>query len=141
MDIESTPATTTTTATIAPRKLWFGFATSAGAFTLLGFLDVLVVWRTCTSFGHGTGVTGHEDARVLSFCISLALFLLTSTAGLVSYRNWRSLSRSNRLMEAEATDRREFMALLGVFISFTMAMGIFWLSLGPLFIVFCQRAK
>lgn len=141
MDTENTTETTPTGAVINPRSLWFGTATSAFAFTGLGVLDVIVVWRTCTSFGHGTGVTGHEPGRMLAFGISMALLVLTVTAGVTSYRNWRRLSRTKRLLDATATDRREFMALLGVFISFTLGMGILWLSLGPLFIVFCQRAK
>lgn len=141
MSTENTAATTSTGAVIPPRRLWFGTAASAFAWSTLGILDIIVVWRTCTSFGHGTGVTGHEDGRMLSFGLSIALLALTITAGVVSYRNWRRLSRAKRLLDATATDRREFMALLGVFISLTLGMGILWLSLGPLFIVFCQRAK
>jgi hypothetical protein len=62
-------------------------------------------------------------------------------AGTLSYRNWRAISPQNEILEASATDRREFMALLGVFVSVTLGMGVLWLSI-PLFLIeFCLRAK
>ena len=132
---------TSRTDAITPRKLWFGLATSAFAWTTLGILDIVVVWRTCERFGQGTGASGHEAGRALSFALAVVLLIIAVTAGVISYRNWRTLSRARRIIDALATDRREFMALLGVFVSLTLGMGIFWLALAPIFITACQRAR
>ena len=39
------------------------------------------------------------------------------------------------------TDRREFMALLGVFVSITLGVSVLWLAIPPLVIELCVRAK
>ena len=45
------------------------------------------------------------------------------------------------MLLAEATERKEFMAWAGLFISFTLGVGIVWLCL-PLFILqMCIRAR
>jgi hypothetical protein len=126
---------------VTPRKLWFGFAASAFAWTAIGILEVIVAWRTCSSFGHGTGVTGHTDARVLSFALAIAVLALSLSAGFMSYRNWRRLSHRTDVLRAEGQERREFMALCGMFITLTLGMGMIWLAIGPLIVVACQRAK
>lgn len=126
---------------VTPRRLWFGLATSAFAWIALGMLDILIVWRTCTSFGHGVDPGGHEGGRAMSLVLSLILLAVAVTAGITSYRNWRALSAARNLLHADGVERREFMAILGVFISITLGMGIVWLTLGPLFITACQRAK
>ena len=69
-------------------------------------------------------------------------FIVVFAAGITSYRNWRMILRSNaKFSNATATDRREFMALLGVFVSITLGMGVLWLSIPPLVIELCMRAR
>ncbi|MHB8755020.1 MAG: hypothetical protein ACYC92_08715 [Candidatus Acidiferrales bacterium] len=126
---------------VPPKRLWFGLATGAAAWLLLGFFDLVIVWEVC---GYATeyGVdNAHEYARVLAFVIAVVLFVIAVIAGITSYRNWRVLSRQKHLLDANATDRREFMALVGVIISITLGLGIVWLSLPPLIIQLCLRAK
>jgi hypothetical protein len=62
-------------------------------------------------------------------------------AGTTSYRNWRALSQQREILQATATERREFMALLGVFVSITLGMGVLWLSIPPLVFELCVRVK
>jgi hypothetical protein len=126
---------------VAPRRLWFGFATSAAAWMSLGFLDILICWRACTR-QQGYGIPDpHPWARVLFFVLALVLLALTVAAGFTSYRNWRKLSFERSLLDAQGVERREFMAIVGVIISVTLGMGIVWLALPPLFLDLCWRAK
>lgn len=126
---------------VSSTKLWFGLAGSVVAWLILGFLDLLIVWQAC-GYASLYGVDkARAYARVLSFAITLILFVVAFAAGATSYRNWRMLSHQRRFLEASATDRREFMAVLGVIISVTLGMSIVWLSLPPLLIELCVRAK
>ena len=127
--------------TVSPRKLWFGLATSAVAWASLGCLDILVTWRACTR-QEGYGIPDpHPEVRVLYGVLALVLLAITIAAGVTSYRNWRQLSVRQPLLGAQAVERREFMALLGVIISVTLGMGILWLALPPLFLDICWRAR
>jgi hypothetical protein len=73
--------------------------------------------------------------------VAVILFLVVLLAGTLSYRNWRAISQQREILNATATDRREFMALLGVFVSVTLGMGVLWLSIPPLVLELCMRAK
>lgn len=127
--------------TVPPKRLWFGMTTAAIAWLTAGFIDLLIVWHVCGySATHGVD-QAHWDGRVLAFVITVVLFLIALTAGVTSYRNWRALSRGEHLLDSSATDPREFVALLGVIISVTLGVGIVWLSIPPLLIQLCVRAK
>jgi hypothetical protein len=126
---------------VAPSKLWFGLATAAAAWLALGFIDLMIVWQVC-GYANEYGVDKvHEYARVACFVISVVLLVLAFAAGFTSYRNFCAISRDNDLINASATDRREFMAVLGVIVSITLGAGIVWLALPPLMIELCVRAK
>lgn len=126
---------------ITPRRLWFGLAASAVAWASLGFIDILITWRACVHDEQFGNPSVHPVARILYIAVAICLFLVVLIAGSISYRNWRMISTQNKILEAEATDRREFMALLGVFVSITLGMGVLWLSIPPLVIELCLRAK
>jgi H+/Cl- antiporter ClcA len=126
---------------ITPVRLWFGLAASACAWVLLGFLDILITWRACVHQEEWGNASAHPGARTLYIVVSLALILTVVIAGTLSYRNWRALTEQRSILEAQATDRREFMALLGVFVSLTLGMGVLWLSIPPLIIQLCLRVK
>jgi hypothetical protein len=126
---------------VRPARLWFGLGASAVAWVMLGCLDIFITFAACTHQDQ-FGIPG-DHPSVTAICIALAILLLavTITAGVTSYRNWRSLSQRAHLLETPAVDRGEFMALLGVIVSVTLGMGIVWLALPPLFIELCWRAK
>jgi hypothetical protein len=126
---------------IPGRRLWFGFATSALAWVTLGCLDLVITWRACT-FQEGYGIPApRPDVRIAFAALALLLLCITIAAGVISYRNWRSLSTERHLLETNAVDRQEFMALVGVLVSVIMGMGIVWLALPPLFLDLCWRAR
>jgi hypothetical protein len=126
---------------VGPRKLWFGFVTSTGCWVLLGCLDLLITWRACM-YQEEYGLPSHPGgATIFYLTASLLLLVLTIAAGVTSYRNWRSLSLIPNILESQAVERSEFMALLGVIISITLGVGIVLLALPPLFLSLCWRAR
>jgi hypothetical protein len=79
--------------------------------------------------------------RLFTIIITLLLFTVIVTSGIVSYRNWEQLSADAGLESAEGRGREEFMALLGVFVSLTLGFSVIWLAL-PLFILqLCVRTR
>lgn len=126
---------------VRPARLWFGLSAAAVSWALLGCLDIFITFSACTHKDQ-FGIPG-DHPSVTGICFGLAILLLAITiaAGIVSYRNWRTLSRQQRLLDTLAVDRGEFMAVLGVIVSITLGMGIVWLALPPLFIELCWRAK
>jgi H+/Cl- antiporter ClcA len=126
---------------ITPRRLWFGLAASAVAWGALGLIDIVITWRACVHQEQFGNASAHPDARAMYIIVASALFLVVVTAGTMSYRNWRTISQQSEIIDATATDRQEFMALLGVFVSITLGMGVLWLAIPPLMIELCLRAK
>lgn len=126
---------------VSQRKLWFGFATSAVAWVMLGCLDLCINWRACTHQEDYGIPSPHPEVRILISGLASFLLIVAVTAGITSYRNWRSLSVQSDILDAEAVERREFMALLGVIVSVTMGMGILWLSIPPFFLDICWRSR
>jgi hypothetical protein len=59
----------------------------------------------------------------------------------MAYRTWRKLSDAGGLLNAEGRERKEYMSLCGLFITFTLGCGFVWLCL-PLFILqMCLRTR
>lgn len=126
---------------ISSVRLWFGTAASAIAWGSLGILDIIITWRSCVHHDQPDFASPHPVARALYILVSIILFGTVLIAGMISYRNWRSLSQQREILHASATERREFMALLGVFVSLTLGMGVLLLSIPPVWLEFCVRAR
>jgi hypothetical protein len=126
---------------ITPGRLWFGLVASIVAWASLGFIDILITWRACIHEEEFGNPVSHPAVRVIYIAVAGILFLIVLVAGAMSFRNWRSISPDRQILNANATDRREFMALLGVFVSITLGMGVLWLAIPPLIIELCVRAK
>jgi hypothetical protein len=126
---------------ISTTRLWLGVAASAGAWFGLGLADMFITWLACVHQEKFGGASAHPGARILYFAFTVLLFGVAALAGTMSYRNWRKLSDIRSLLLAEGYERKEFMALAGLFISVTLGAGIIWLCL-PLFILQqCLRAR
>jgi hypothetical protein len=132
---------TNRTTRVAPGRLWFGVAAPAAAWFVLGLTDILLTWAACLHREQFGGASGHSAIRLLTVAITLLLFAIVLTSGSVSYRTWRRLSVDTNLESAEGRGREEFMALLGVFVSFTLGFSVLWLAL-PLFMLeLCVRTR
>ena len=122
-------------------RLWFEVAASAGAWFGIGLSDMIITWRACVHEEQFGNASAHPGARVLYFLFTFVLIGVALLAGTISYRSWQKVAGMARLLRAEGQERREFMALAGLFISFTLGAGMIWLCL-PLFILeMCLRAR
>jgi hypothetical protein len=83
----------------------------------------------------------HPWARVVYIALSLLSLLIAIAAGVMSWRTWQLLSGGGTIFRAEGYERREFMALMGFFMSITLGMGIVWLTIPPLVLELCGRAR
>jgi hypothetical protein len=126
---------------ISPGRLWFGLVASVAAWVSLGVIDTLITWRSCVHQDQSGFASPHPAARALYIVVAIILFCTVLIAGTMSYGNWRALSQQREILQATATERREFMALLGIFVSITLGMGVLWLSIPPLWLEFCVRVK
>ncbi|MGC2448679.1 MAG: hypothetical protein WA477_13620 [Candidatus Sulfotelmatobacter sp.] len=126
---------------ISPGRLWFGFAGSAAAWIGLGLADLLITWQACLGQEQYGGGRLEPGFKLLYLVVTLALLIMAIVAGGVSLRNWRKLSGDRHLADAEGRGREEYMALIGVFISLTLGIGIIWLGLPIAMIELCVRAR
>lgn len=133
-------ATNTTVPPISSRRLWFGFVAGAVAWVSLGCIDILINWRACMHQEDYGIPDPHPLARILIGVVALLLLTIAIGAGSISWSNWRRLS-TRPLLEGEAVDRNQFVALIGVIVSLTLGMGIVWLAIPPLFLDICWRAR
>lgn len=126
---------------IPPKRLWFGFSGAAVAWIIAGVADAWLAWVACMGHEAGSGVFSAVGLRVLLGVITFGLLAMATAGGLVSFRNWRRLSQSSEFMEAEGRGRQQFMALVGVFISVSLGIGIIWFAI-PIYILgICVRAR
>jgi hypothetical protein len=121
--------------------LWFGFSAAALCWVGLGIADVLITWRECLHQEQFGGASSHSGLLSLNIFIFFALLAIAIVAGFVSYRNWRRLSGEVKLRNAEGTGSREYLALIGVFISITLGIGMIWLGIPLLFLSLCVRIR
>jgi hypothetical protein len=126
---------------ISPARLWFGFVGSAGSWIALGVIDLLITWQACLGKEQYGGAHLEPGVKVLYIVVTLVLLITAVTAGGVSFHNWRELSRSGSLANAEGRGREEYMALIGVFVSFTLGIGIVWSGIPVAIIDLCVRAR
>lgn len=126
---------------ISPRRLWFGFAGAAAAWIGLGIADLLITWQACLGEEQYGGRHLEPGFKVLYLIVTLVLLITALVAGGISFRNWRELSRERDLADAEGRGREEYMALIGVFVSFTLGVGIIWLGIPIAIIELCVRAR
>jgi hypothetical protein len=136
------PTDLTTRDTVPPHDPdWFGVAGSAVAWIALGVGDVFITWRACLHSELFGGAGNSPNARILYLVITLVLAGLAVMAGVSSYRNWKKFSDRRALLRAEGRERTEFIALAGLFMSFTLGFGMLWFCL-PLFVIqMCIRAR
>ena len=126
---------------VEPRRLWFGTASGAVAWVLLGMADIVITWRACMVQEDYGIPAPRPEIRILYFALAVVLLAITVYAGSMSYRTWQYLSNRRKMLDAPAVERREFTAVVGVIVAVTMGRGILWLALPPLFLDLCWRAR
>lgn len=126
---------------VGEKKLMFGTIGAAVAWVSLGCIDILINWRACQHqemYGIPPAETG---ARILIGCVGIALLLVTVLAGYMNYSHWRKLTRSDKPLHDLGVRRSDYMTIVGMVVTATMGMGVFWLTLTPIFLEICWRAR
>lgn len=125
---------------VSAARLWFGFAGSAASWIALGLADIVITWRVCLDRDQYGMSHSQPSFRMVYFVVTLLLLIIAISAGMISYCNWRDLTPNRAISIAEAHGRSEYMALAGVFISFTLGIGIILLGLPAAILNLCVRA-
>lgn len=124
---------------VPAKRLWFGFAGSAIAWVLAGFLDVVLAWHACLGGDTGSLIFTQTRIRIVLSVITLGLLAVAAASGVISFRNWQALSRKRDFVSAEGRGRQEFMAIVGVIVAASLGMGIVWFAI-PIYIIgMCVR--
>jgi len=126
---------------VSGTRLWFGFAATAFAWMALGISDVLITWRECIHNEEFGGASAHTGLHAFNIILWIVLLAIAILAGVMSYRNWRSLAGQVNIYRAEGNGRREYMAIVGVLISVTLGMGMIWLGIPLLILGLCVRTR
>jgi hypothetical protein len=132
---------TTRPVSVRPARVWLGIVVSGAAWFLVGIAEMFITWRACLHNEQFGNASSHPSATAASFVVSFLLLGLVAAAGFVSYYEWRRLSTQRNLLEAEGRGHHEYLALIGIFFSITLGVGMVWMSL-PLFILrLCARMR
>jgi hypothetical protein len=132
---------TTRSADIRPHRLWFGLVTAAVAWFSLGIAEMFITWRACLHNEEFGNASSQPAAMIAAYVVTFLLIALVAVGGFISYVNWRRLSTQPSILQAEGRGRSEFVALLGVYISITLGVGMVWMGI-PLFILrLCARVR
>jgi len=126
---------------VSPKRLWFGFSGAAAAWVLAGLLDASLAWFACMGKELGNGVFTTAGMRILLGFITFGLLAVATAGGIISFGNWRRLSETDQFIEAEGRGRKQFMALVGVFISVLLGIGILWFSIPVYILGICVRGR
>lgn len=125
---------------VPTKRLWFGFAGAAVAWTAAGALDVIWTGQGCVRSEACQSLAVPGWIEILLGAITFALLAVAVVSGVISYRNWKRLANNGDFVEAEGRERQEFMALFGVLVSVTLGVGIIWFILPIYLITSCTRA-
>lgn len=102
---------------------------------------MFITWRACMHNEELGNSSSHPSSTAAAFVVTFLLIGVAASAGFLSYLNWRRLSGGSSLVDAEGRGSSEFIALLGIFVSFTLGIGMVWMGL-PLFIIhLCARTR
>lgn len=126
---------------VSEARLWFGVAMGFFGWHLAGVAGMFINWRAGLhneAFGNA-----HSEpwAYAAAFCSIGLLLLLTIIAGITAHRSWRRLSDERNILEAEGRGRKDYMAQLGVFVSFTLGVGIVWILIPHFILQYCLRVR
>lgn len=134
---------TTRPDSVSETRLWFGVATTFFAWFLAATAGMFITWRAglhSEPFGNAVSEPWAYEAAFCSIGLMLAL---TVIAGITAHRSWRRLAPDSErsILEAEGRGRKAYLAQLGVFVSFTLGVGIVWMLIPHFILQYCLRMR
>lgn len=126
---------------VSRKRQWFALWGPAAAWVILFFANIVITWQACLHHEQLGGTSSHAGLLILNMVVFFALLATAIIAGVLAYRAWRRRSGEGSFINAEAEDRHEYMAMVGVLMTITMGIGIIWLGM-PLWIIsLCVRTR
>lgn len=125
---------------VSSKRLWFGFSGAAAAWVVAGILNVTLAWHACLGGETGEYIFTQTWIRIVLGLITFALLAVAIASGVISFNNWRSLSRQQDFVSAEGRGRKEFMAIFGVVVAVSLGVGIVWFAIPIYLLRMCVRA-
>jgi|SRR5690242_3570041 hypothetical protein len=122
-----------------PGWFWFGLTAAVAAWALNLCTNYIISGLICV-VRDGAIVAASVASRGLLVLVTLTLLIVAVAAGLASYRNWRRMSASAVLLDAEAREWREFIAFSGILLSAALVVGLLWSSIPLILVNICVRA-
>ena len=122
-------------------RLWFGAVAGAAAWGVQGLLCVAISGELCKANYNRVEDVRNSGGFAALVAITVALLLVCIAGALVSYSNWRRLTNDGRLVLAEATEREQYMAFVGIWVNVVCTLGIIWAGLAVLLLNMCVRAR
>jgi hypothetical protein len=116
------------------RGLWFALLAPPSAWALQELLGWFFGERTC-------GALTPPSVRWIVLAISVVAFLVAVWGMSRGWSRWRGRTSAPDVMDTEARDRIEFMALGGFLVSSVFAIAIFWGGLSSAFLFDCGRMR
>jgi hypothetical protein len=114
---------------------------AAGAWVAIYIADIIITWQACLHHEQTGEASSHPGLLILAMVVFFILLATALLAGFLAYRAWRKRAGPGKFFEAEGEDRHEYMAMIGVLMTITMAVGILWMGL-PLWIIsLCVRTR
>jgi|SRR5579884_1452659 len=110
---------------VHPLWLWIGIVTGPLAFVLVRTAGIVLVSQTCSKAA-ASGLLGLSPSQSLTAGITLLGALVTTVAGVISWRIWRRTSLGEDEVSAEGMPRVPFWALGGTLLSafFVLAIAV-----------------
>jgi hypothetical protein len=124
---------------ISERRLWFGFSTSAIAWSIAFLVDVMLSWQACMGGEAGSSIFTRTWMEIVLGCVTFGLLGISILAGIISYRNWEKLTHESDVFHGEGRARRQFMGIAGVIITITLGAGMVWASVPIYVLSICMR--
>ena len=119
---------------VPAHRLYFETLGIGAIWFVIELVNIAVAWWACQGGLTGTHALSQTGLRILLGILTFASLAAAIAAGIMAFRDWRALSQRRNFVESEALERQEFMSYVGVFVSASLGVGIFWFVL-PIYVL------
>lgn len=126
---------------VSRSRQWFSLWAATAGWLLLGFASMIITWQACLHHEQLGGASSHTGLLVLNMIVFFGLLATSIWAGILAYRAWRHRAGAGSFIAAEAEDRHEYMAMIGVLMTVIMGIGLIWMALPLWMISLCVRTR